>query len=64
MHRSLWLAVTLVAIMLSGLCSTAALAAEVDLALRLERFRPGQCGQQQWVQLYPVPQREALLAYG
>jgi hypothetical protein len=39
-------------------------AADADLALRLEQFRPGCGGPQQWAQMYPVPQREPLQATG
>jgi hypothetical protein len=56
----------LIAVVVLAVSGTAirASAAEVDHLLRLELFRPSLAGAQQWAQLYPVPPREPLLAYG
>jgi hypothetical protein len=53
-----------VVVLAAGGAASRASAAGVDNLLRLELFRPGYAGAQQWEQMYPVPQREPLLARG
>jgi hypothetical protein len=62
-HFSGLMLIAVVLLAASGAAGRAS-AAEVDNLLRLELFRPGYAGAQQWAQMYPVPPREPLLAHG
>lgn len=65
MHRAYIHAISAIAAVLAVAGGTyGAPAAELDLALRLEQYRPGCSGPAQWAQMYPVPQRDGLLAGG